>query len=785
MSIIDPPAGWDDVDGINTNERLLGGPDGPLNRAAKGLAARTKLLRDSVTAVGTQAFNSVASLSVASGSPAFTTALVGGVQGGTFLWDASSTAAPDGALVFQPAGATTGRWLRTLPLGYMTTDMFGAVGDDSTDDTAAFVAAMASNRKVIVPPGQTLFLAQDVTITGLSALAIAGTIRIAPGKSLNFNDCPGLDYTATTIGNVMVRSTVQSFVLVDDNTTSVTLVDQSDAFRTPQDKSRFSVDDLVQSEQVVDGVAVVAWRGKVLSIVGDTLTCANDTTLGGSPALLANGQTILANSSSTQYATLNFTRCDRMRLAGAREVGTSLTNCTDYAAGDNIHRVSGTSLYYCNGGSFGSLQAEDSTFYALGVFKSRSQKIGRVSSSRARVGGFVAKNVWDSDVAVINSRESGCYPAQMRNDSGTVPSAVNSALQGTLANSTRLRIGTINAVDCYRGPWLDDSCVDMDIETIYVTGTVSGSSLLCEGQTNTRIGRATIRDHFIHGVPAGTSHANAPLRIASGNGLQIGYLEMTGCRHPDYVISTSTSAVERLYILDGLISDCSGTVNLGSVRSGSVRLRVENPRVAGGAAFTLAGNGPLSLEGSSVGSTGLAFATGFSVTGAQDGLSLLRLRVTEGVTVASVFLDSPGNDIRVTGGVFTAPAQYGITCRNAPVRLTVDDNLTLNATSGNLHTTSFTATDAVIRGKAFNATGQFAGSTIAVGATESIDIAAAVVNSLNYELQVSTSGGAADPCIYYARRQATGNVRVFRYNPTAAAVTLTAITVKLRIAQVV
>jgi len=46
MSNIDPPASWADVDGINTNERLLGGPSGPLNRAVTGLTARTKQLRD-------------------------------------------------------------------------------------------------------------------------------------------------------------------------------------------------------------------------------------------------------------------------------------------------------------------------------------------------------------------------------------------------------------------------------------------------------------------------------------------------------------------------------------------------------------------------------------------------------------------------------------------------------------------------------------------------------------------------------------------------------------------
>lgn len=46
MSTIDPPAGWDEVDGINTNERLLGGLSGPLNRAVTGLTARSKQLRD-------------------------------------------------------------------------------------------------------------------------------------------------------------------------------------------------------------------------------------------------------------------------------------------------------------------------------------------------------------------------------------------------------------------------------------------------------------------------------------------------------------------------------------------------------------------------------------------------------------------------------------------------------------------------------------------------------------------------------------------------------------------
>ena len=56
MSKIDPPAGWPDVDGIDTFERLLGGPvpGSPMNRPIGNLVSRTKQLRadlDAATAV--------------------------------------------------------------------------------------------------------------------------------------------------------------------------------------------------------------------------------------------------------------------------------------------------------------------------------------------------------------------------------------------------------------------------------------------------------------------------------------------------------------------------------------------------------------------------------------------------------------------------------------------------------------------------------------------------------------------------------------------------------------
>lgn len=98
MSNIDPPAGWDDVDGINTNERLLGGPSGPLNRGLVGLTARTKQLRADQAAQVLRAGNYVSLRSFATGDgvtddsagfDAFiaqvqTTGLIGFIPSGTY-----------------------------------------------------------------------------------------------------------------------------------------------------------------------------------------------------------------------------------------------------------------------------------------------------------------------------------------------------------------------------------------------------------------------------------------------------------------------------------------------------------------------------------------------------------------------------------------------------------------------------------------------------------------------------------------------------------------------------
>lgn len=65
--------------------------------------------------------------------------------GGTFVWDAASTATPNGGTVLQKPGVTTGRWIRQLADSeFITPQMFGAKADGVTDDYDAIMAAINS-----------------------------------------------------------------------------------------------------------------------------------------------------------------------------------------------------------------------------------------------------------------------------------------------------------------------------------------------------------------------------------------------------------------------------------------------------------------------------------------------------------------------------------------------------------------------------------------------------------------------------------------------------------------
>ena len=62
----------------------------------------------------------------------------GSQGGGEFRWDNGSSAEDDGGTIISVTGIDTGRFLRRIPLGCYTPEMFGAVGDGATDDYAAF-----------------------------------------------------------------------------------------------------------------------------------------------------------------------------------------------------------------------------------------------------------------------------------------------------------------------------------------------------------------------------------------------------------------------------------------------------------------------------------------------------------------------------------------------------------------------------------------------------------------------------------------------------------------------
>lgn len=115
----------------------------------------------------------------------FATAGDGG--GGLFSWSSTSTATADGGVVVSVTGVATGRWLR-LYSGAVNPRWWGAKGDGTTDDSAAFVAMrgyIERNRRTNLAPGNDgnrlggvtiLIPAGSYLVTTPQALMAAGTV---------------------------------------------------------------------------------------------------------------------------------------------------------------------------------------------------------------------------------------------------------------------------------------------------------------------------------------------------------------------------------------------------------------------------------------------------------------------------------------------------------------------------------------------------------------------------------------------------------------------------------
>jgi hypothetical protein len=105
---------------------------------------------------------------------------------GLFTWNASSTATDNGGTIVQPTGLSgAGRWLRQLPDGRVTPQMFGALGDGVTNDTAAFAAALATG-PVIVPSATyriaNLTIPNGAWMEGGAGLGYSGDVGTTPGS---------------------------------------------------------------------------------------------------------------------------------------------------------------------------------------------------------------------------------------------------------------------------------------------------------------------------------------------------------------------------------------------------------------------------------------------------------------------------------------------------------------------------------------------------------------------------------------------------------------------------
>lgn len=655
----------------------------------------------------------------------------------------------------------------------------GAVGDGVSNDTVPLQNSMRSSRDVYIAAGQTLYLPSGLAVSGLSDLNIygGGRIKLGPGATLSFTDCPRLRFSVSVVGNNLPKAQIASFS-TSGTTASIVLADIADpGVDYVADKSGFNVGDLVQAMRYNDGIANVAYRGVVTGRSGDTLSLNNDTTLGGSATLLANGQEMVVDSSTSRYTNLEFTRCNDMLLDGYFESGVSITNCTGATVGDVSMYKAGLALYYCASARVNSYESRLSNFYGFGAFKCRSLGLGNIRTDKAGVGGMVIKNCWAWSAGSVDVRRARCYGWQIRDDNGTLPSLVNPDLQNSLDASIIGGADRVEILDSYRGIWFDDTCKDLHFGMVSISGTIGGASIQYEGAHNISIDHLTVNDHFIHGPPTGYFNSNVPISIAGGYGFKIDKLVMRGCLHTGSLITTTGSQHFNFSVDDSDIRDCLGTINLGSSIGTHGVFKARNPRASIGAFILLSGCTDALIERCSFESdVGTSCTSMISVSGNTQ-RAIIKDNVSKsGVSLAGVYIDATGENVQVFNNNLYAASTYGVSVRGSTSALVVRDNPIRNATTP-LHSTSLTSTDHVIRGAPIAARGAFAAASLAAGAQEFIDVPLTGVGPSNfYQVQVAGVGNSLG-LQYFAMANSSNNVRIWRRNGSAATVSAPAETV--------
>jgi peptidoglycan hydrolase-like protein with peptidoglycan-binding domain len=110
--------------------------------------------------------------------------------GGTFIWNAASTAADNGGSIIAPTSGGTGRWIRsTTPSNTYTPEMFGAYHDGTHNDVPAINAAILA---LNAQGGSVLKLACNTTYNLASPAPLYGgnsVSEIVPKSGVSINGC--------------------------------------------------------------------------------------------------------------------------------------------------------------------------------------------------------------------------------------------------------------------------------------------------------------------------------------------------------------------------------------------------------------------------------------------------------------------------------------------------------------------------------------------------------------------------------------------------------------------